>query len=59
MPLVPQAGEIVQGFAVAMKMGLRYADLQRTVGIHPTVAEELVSVSVTKRSGESITQGGC
>ena len=34
--------EIVQGFAVALKMGMRKADLDATVAIHPTSAEELV-----------------
>ncbi|MFI4970894.1 MAG: glutathione-disulfide reductase [Lysobacterales bacterium] len=36
------ADEIVQGFAVALKMGARKADLDATVAIHPTSAEELV-----------------
>lgn len=34
--------EIVQGFAVALKMGALKADLDATVAIHPTSAEELV-----------------
>ncbi|MEO6689583.1 MAG: glutathione-disulfide reductase [Dokdonella sp.] len=34
--------EIVQGFAVALKMGATKADLDATVAIHPTSAEELV-----------------
>lgn len=38
------AGEIVQGFAVAMAMGATKADLDRTIGIHPTAAEELVTM---------------
>lgn len=38
------AGEIVQGFAVAMRMGATKADFDRTVGIHPTSAEELVTM---------------
>jgi glutathione reductase (NADPH) len=36
------ADEILQGFAVAMKLGVRKADLDATVAIHPTSAEELV-----------------
>lgn len=55
----PNAGEIMQGYAVAMKMGLTYDRLTRTVGIHPTVAEEFVNVKVTKSSGESPEKGGC
>ncbi len=36
------ADEILQGFAVALKLGARKADLDATVAIHPTSAEELV-----------------
>jgi len=45
------AAEITQGFAVAIKMGATKADFDATVGIHPTAAEELV----TMRQGEKIT----
>ena len=38
------ADEMIQGFAVALKMGARRADLDRTVAIHPTGAEELVTL---------------
>lgn len=34
--------EIIQGFAVALKMGATKSDLDATVAIHPTSAEELV-----------------
>lgn len=40
--LGPGAEEMLQGFAVAMKMGLRKRDLDATVAIHPSSAEELV-----------------
>ncbi len=36
--------EILQGFAVAVKMGATKADLDNTVAIHPTSAEELVTM---------------
>lgn len=36
--------EILQGFAVAVKMGATKADFDRTVAIHPTAAEELVTM---------------
>lgn len=35
--------ETLQGFAVAMNCGLHKADLDATVAIYPTSAEELVS----------------
>ena len=40
----PDAGEIVQGFAVAMKAGATKAIFDATIGIHPTVAEEFVTM---------------
>jgi glutathione reductase (NADPH) len=36
--------ELIQGFAVALKLGVTKADLDRTVAIHPTAAEELVTM---------------
>lgn len=38
------ADELLQGFAVALKLGARKADLDRTIAIHPTTAEELVTL---------------
>ena len=38
------AGEIVQGFAVAMNAGATKAQFDATVGIHPTTAEEFVTM---------------
>ena len=40
------APEIVQGFAVAVKSGLTKQQFDATVGIHPTAAEELVTMRV-------------
>ena len=40
----PDAGEIVQGFAVALKAGATKAVFDSTIGIHPTVAEEFVTM---------------
>ena len=40
----PDAGELVQGFAVAMNAGATKQDFDRTIGIHPTLAEELVTM---------------
>ena len=38
------ADEMMQGFAVALRMGATKADLDDTVAIHPTSAEELVTM---------------
>jgi glutathione reductase (NADPH) len=40
----PGADEILQGFAVAIRMGATKRDLDDTVAIHPTLAEELVTM---------------
>ncbi len=40
----PDAPEILQGFAVALKCGVTKAQIDSTIGIHPTAAEELVTL---------------
>lgn len=40
----PEAGEIIQGLAVAMKAGATKRDFDDTLGIHPTAAEEFVTM---------------
>ncbi|KAK9704917.1 hypothetical protein RND81_07G020000 [Saponaria officinalis] len=43
------APEITQGFAVAIKAGLTKADFDATIGIHPTAAEEFVTMRTPAR----------
>jgi pyruvate/2-oxoglutarate dehydrogenase complex dihydrolipoamide dehydrogenase (E3) component len=38
--LGPNAGEVIQGFVLALKKGATKDDFDFTVGIHPTMAEE-------------------
>ena len=40
----PDAGEIIQGIAVALKAGATKAVFDSTIGIHPTAAEEFVTM---------------
>ncbi|MCR9247648.1 MAG: glutathione-disulfide reductase [bacterium] len=40
----PDAGEIIQGIAIALKAGATKATFDATVGIHPTAAEEFVTM---------------
>ncbi|QFU77442.1 glutathione-disulfide reductase [Halioglobus maricola] len=40
----PDAGEIMQGIAIAMKAGATKAVFDNTIGIHPTAAEEFVTL---------------
>lgn len=44
-----EAGEIIQGIAVAIKAGATKADFDHTIGIHPTVAEEFVTMREATR----------
>lgn len=68
--LSPNAGEITQvcavslrlirqGYGLAMKTHATYQDLMNVVGIHPTIAEEFTTMTVTKRSGANAKKGGC
>jgi len=40
----PEAGEIIQGVAIAVKLGATKAQFDATLGIHPTAAEEFVTM---------------
>lgn len=56
----PNAGEVMQGYGVAMKTNaLTFQTIMDTVGIHPTTSEEIVTLSVTKSSGADAAAGGC
>ena len=45
------AGEMIQLAAIALKMGATKADFDRTVAVHPTMSEELVTMRSPVRSG--------
>jgi len=55
----PNAGEITQGYAVAMKLRATKRDFDSTVGIHPTSSETFTTLNVTKASGLDINTAGC
>lgn len=57
--LGPNAGEVTQGFAIGLRLGATFETFEDLVGIHPTVAEEVTTLDVTKRSGESAERSGC
>jgi glutathione reductase (NADPH) len=42
----PDAGEIIQGIAIAVKCGATKAQFDATIGIHPTAAEEFVTMRI-------------
>src|SRR5690554_6746026 len=45
----PDAGELIQGLAVAMKAGVTKSQFDDTIGIHPTAAEEFVTMRTPDR----------
>ncbi len=45
------AGEMIQLAGVAVKMGATKADFDRTVAVHPTISEEIVTMKTPLRSG--------
>eukprot|EP01079_Euglenida_sp_SAG-EU17-18_P003685 gene3685-4108_t len=56
----PNAGEVTQGFALAVKLGATKKDFDECVGIHPTDAEAFTQLTVTKSSGQNYTASdGC
>ncbi len=48
--VAPDAGELMQGIAVAMNAGATKADFDATIGIHPTLAEEFVTMREKRKS---------
>jgi glutathione reductase (NADPH) len=46
----PDAPEIIQGLAIAIKCGATKAAFDSTLGIHPTAAEEFVTMRSKTRS---------
>ncbi|KAK6306200.1 hypothetical protein J4Q44_G00231250 [Coregonus suidteri] len=55
----PNAGEVTQAFAMGFQCWATLTHLMETVGIHPTCAEELTKMNVSKRSGLDATVTGC
>jgi len=47
----PEAGEIIQGIAIAVKCRATKADFDATIGIHPTAAEEFVTLRTPVAAG--------
>jgi glutathione reductase (NADPH) len=45
-----EAGEMIQLIGIALQMGARKADLDATLAVHPTAAEELVTMRTPTRS---------
>ena len=57
--LGPNAGEVTQGFAAAFVAGFTKSQFDAIIGIHPTCAEEMVTLRRTKKSGIDPKKTGC
>ncbi len=51
------ADEMLQGFAVAVKMGATKADFDSSIAIHPTSSEELVTLKIANREVHDVDVG--
>jgi glutathione reductase (NADPH) len=52
----PDAGELIQVIGIAVKMGATKADFDATMAVHPTAAEELVTMRETAMTYERPAQ---
>ncbi len=57
--LGPNAGEVTQGYGVAIRLGATKEDFDSTIGIHPTCSETMTGIYTTKRSGVDVATSGC
>lgn len=48
--VAPAAGEMIQLASIAIKMGATKADFNRTIAVHPTMSEEIVTMTSPTRS---------
>jgi thioredoxin/glutathione reductase (selenoprotein) len=57
--LTPNAGEVTQGYAIALKFNATKTDFDRLIGIHPTVAENFTTLVTIKKEGQELKTDGC
>jgi glutathione reductase (NADPH) len=55
--VAPEAGEMIQLAAIAVKMGATKEDFDRTCAVHPTMAEELVTMRKVTRAHGVVAKG--
>lgn len=53
------ASEIIQGYSIAMTKGLTKEELDNCTALHPTHAEELLQVNISKRSNLDFDLRNC
>ena len=57
--LSPNAGDVTQGVAIALSMGATKEQFDKTVGIHPTIAEDVIGLHETKEDNPNATKTSC
>jgi len=57
--LSPNAAEVIQGWSIGIQMGATKENLEKTIGIHPSISEEFTVLYITKRSGDDAKGKGC
>mmetsp|Transcript_5840 Transcript_5840/g.9362 ORF Transcript_5840/g.9362 Transcript_5840/m.9362 type:complete len:425 (-) Transcript_5840:282-1556(-) len=57
--LSPNAGEITQGIGISMKCGLTKEQLDSCIGIHPTIAEDVIGLLKTKEEFPEAKKSSC
>lgn len=57
--LGPNSGDIIQGIALAMKIGVTKDDMDDLVPIHPTHGEEVFNLNVTKEENRFAAKRSC
>lgn len=55
----PNAGEVTQGIGIAFQCGMTKKQLDKCVGIHPTVAEDCIGLEFTKEDNPNASKSGC
>jgi len=55
----PSADEIIGGFGMAMRLGLKKSDLDNYIGVHPSISEDFFNLEITKRSGDEFRKTDC
>ena len=55
----PGADEVIAGYALSMKLGVKKSDMDSSFGVHPSVSEDLFGMEITKRSGEDYSKTDC
>ena len=55
----PNAGEVMQGYAIGFNLGVTKDQWDEAIAIHPTCSEELVLLKKTKRHFPNVEKAGC